>query len=1023
MDLHKHNEYLSKKNTELEKEINNLFATIEEYRQSHARFINNLSLAYSILKIIYNDKNQAVDFYFLDINNSFEKLTGIPRNDLAGEKISHILPGLLNDKFDWITFLGGIAQKDQTVKQEIYSEWFDKWFMISAYCSGENSVSMFLDDISKIKIHERKMQLGEQKLMGKNQEIASKNEAYQYLNDGYHEINTDLKNNNLSLQQIINSLKESENKYQLLFESSSEGFFIMTDVVYDCNAQVCEIFGYSKKELIGKHPTELSPAYQPDGRKSEESANEKIQAALNGENQYFYWKHKRKDNTLIDTEISLKATKIEGDNYIIATIKDISSKVKNEQKLKENERKLNEVYQIAKIGSWQLDTENREITLSKEHQLLIGIDSLSALPISMSLFEYADKYIVSEDISVLLHHFQIATNFSESIPVPDAFEYRLKHISGEIRYMEVHAKFFEKGVIYGITQDITERKLTQHKLTTTDFLLKGINQASGILLVENNFNNAIHESLGIIGRTSGLSRISIYMNSSDEYGRNYFNQKFEWSEAKYIIDNIVYKNLYYSDNGIERWFEILQSGEVIKGTIKDLPYKEQLFLEKAGVLSMLMVPIFIENKFWGFIEFDDISKFREWTNSEENILCNFSNSIGGVISTQARNDEIISAKEKAQESDRLKTSFLANMSHEIRTPMNAILGFTDLLKDESLSKHSRNEFIDIISSRGKDLLQIINDIIDISKIEAGQIKINPIECPLNIVLFELYNFFESNITLQDKKDVILKLRSFLPNDKCFVFIDAVRLKQIFVNLIGNAIKFTTKGYIEFGYKIEDNMIHFYVEDSGIGIPKEKQELIFDRFRQADDSITKNFGGTGLGLAISKSLTELMGGYMQLESEAEGGSKFSFILPYKPVQIQKAEEVKTPKDFTVETNWEDKLILIVEDDNVNFQYLKVILRKTKAKILRAENGVEAVELCKQNKDINIVLMDIQMPVMNGLEATRQIKEIRKNLPIIAQTAYAMSEDKEKCIAAGCDDYLSKPIDVKLLISVAGRYFKN
>ncbi len=998
-------------------------ASVIYFDKNHTCFINNLTQAYIHVKPILTKSNEAFDFEFIEINGIFEKLSKLNHSEIIGKTATHCIPELLHDKFDWLQMIAETAIDMQSKRKEIYSDLFDKWFDVSAFSIEKGSTILLFDDISRMKVHEIKAQWGEHKLLEKNQEIALQIESFKSQNEGFHDLNIELLENNTTLQQIINKLKESENKYQILFNSSSEGFFIMTDIVLDCNQQACEIFGFTKKELVGKHPSELSPAFQPDGRKSMESANEKIQAAMHGINQQFFWKHKRNDNTLIDTQITLKAIQLKNQKVLFATICDISQKIKNELKLKENEKKLNEVYQIAKIGSWQLDVENREITLSKEHQLLIGLDSLSSLPVSMSLFEYADKYIVPQDISLILKEFQKVETISDTNPSPKTFEYRVNHKSGEIRYLSVHAKIFEKGIIYGVAQDVTERKLAEQILTTTDIILKGVNHASGILLTEIDFYTAIKKSIHITGYTSKLSRISIYVNFSENILKPYFNQQFDWTENDFVLNNPLLQNLYYSEQRLDRWLEILKSGEIIKGSKKDFPFKEQMFLENMGILSLLIVPIFMENKLWGFISFEDNLKIRNWTTSEENILRNFSNSIGGVIFKQMRNDEIISAKEKAQESDRLKTAFLANMSHEIRTPMNAILGFTDLLKDESLSAHSRNEFIEIINSRGKDLLQIINDIIDISKIEAKQIKIHPVQCSVNSVLFELYSFFESNITLKLKKDIVLKLHTDLPNDKSYIYIDDIRLKQIFTNLIGNAIKFTELGYIEFGYSFENNILNFYVEDTGIGIPKEKHILIFDRFRQADDSTTKNFGGTGLGLAISKSLVELMGGIMKLDSELGSGSKFSFSLPYNPEEENKIKEKEKNKDFIDNINWQNKLILVVEDDHVNFQYLKVLLKKTQAKVIRAENGVEAIEMCKEHENINVVLMDIQMPIMNGFEATKIIKAMRKDLPIIAQTAYAMAEDKEKCRAAGCDDYLTKPIDIKSLICVTGKYLNN
>ncbi|MBI5218921.1 MAG: response regulator [Bacteroidia bacterium] len=1016
MAADKKNEMHLKKISDMEEKIKALKSAETLYRQKYSLFIEHLSLPFSHLKVITDGKQSPVDLMFIEINENFEKLIGSGKKEIIGKNITEVLPGIREDKFNWIGLLGETAVTGLSQKTEVYSEVLNKWLYLSLFCPENGHVVALFDDITKIKLHELKIQWGEHKLLEKTQEIASQNEVFRSINEELH-------SRNINIQKVNEKLFESEGKYHILFESSTEGYFILKENIFDCNNASCEIFGCSREDIIGRHPADLSPIFQPDGRKSTEAANEKIQAALNVEPQYFYWKHKKKDNTLIDTEIILKALPIKGEKFIIATIRDITARLKNEQKIKENERKLGEVYQIAKIGSWQLDIIKREITLSKEHQLLLGIDTISARPVTMSLFEYAEKFIVGDDIPVILKQFQAATNLNEKSSPREPFEYRIKYASGEIRYMEVHAKLFEKDVIYGIIQDITERKLTEQHLISTDRLLKGINQAAGILLTEEQFHDAIFKSLDIIGKTLGITYICIFKNHEDGKKHKMINQKFEWTLTSFITDNPNYKNISYAENGLDRWWTILDSGEIIKGLSKDMPFKEQQFLERKNILSILLIPVFIENKFWGFISFSDDSKYRKWTTAEENLLKNLANSIGGAIAQQIRNEEIVRSKERALESDSLKTAFLANMSHEIRTPMNAILGFTELLKDEGLSAYKRNEFIDIISKRGKDLLNIINDIIDISKIEAGQIKINNIECSLNAIVLELYSIFESDITFKEKKDVSLRARTSLSHKESFVFMDDFRLKQIFTNLIGNAVKFTEKGFIEFGYTLENDMLCFYVEDTGIGISKEKQAIIFDRFRQADDSTTKHYGGTGLGLAISESLVKLMGGYMMLESETGAGSKFSFYLPYRPLSVSSKNTGEEKQDIPKEPDWKNKTILIVEDDHVNFQYLKVLLKKTNAQILRAENGQEAIDLCQKNKHINIVLMDIQMPVMNGFEATKIIKGFRKDLPVIAQTAYAMAEDKEKCVAAGCDEYLSKPIDIKALITITGKYFKN
>jgi CheY-like chemotaxis protein len=377
------------------------------------------------------------------------------------------------------------------------------------------------------------------------------------------------------------------------------------------------------------------------------------------------------------------------------------------------------------------------------------------------------------------------------------------------------------------------------------------------------------------------------------------------------------------------------------------------------------------------------------------------------------------AKADAEASDRLKTAFLANMSHEIRTPMNAIVGFSNLLSDSKLPEAKKEEYLDHIIQSSNMLLNLIDDIIDISKIEAGQITINRQEFRINKVVQDVFKTF-SNVS--KKRNLDFRLNIPPSSDSISLNTDPVRLRQILSNLIGNAVKFTERGYIEIGYDVRDNgmgsNIRFFVKDSGIGIPKDKQSLIFERFRQLDDTRTRRFGGTGLGLSISKKLVDLLGGNIWVESQPGEGSEFYFTIPYiKEINLPPVE----PETFSfAKYNWKNKTLLIAEDENSNFELIKASISKTGIKIIRAMNGEEALEFARSNDDIDLILMDIRMPKMNGYDATRNIKSIKPELPIISITAYAMSEDEEKSLEAGCDRYISKPIRPARLLELIDEY---
>jgi len=368
------------------------------------------------------------------------------------------------------------------------------------------------------------------------------------------------------------------------------------------------------------------------------------------------------------------------------------------------------------------------------------------------------------------------------------------------------------------------------------------------------------------------------------------------------------------------------------------------------------------------------------------------------------------AKKKAEESDHLKSAFLANMSHEIRTPMNAILGFSDLLSNSGQHNETQNKYISIIRRTGENLLKIINDIIDISKIEANQIVINKENFSLNQLIKEAYEIFLQNKGFHQKNH--LETRINIPENDFSVYNDKSRLLQIITNLLDNALKYTEEGFIETGFKEENDYYYIYVIDSGIGISQANQSNIFDRFTRVSDKGEKVYRGTGLGLAISKSLIELMEGEMGLQSEEGKGS--TFWVRIKKDTTKKDQQKSSSRKKTSKNQLKGKKILIVEDDYSSFQYLEAILTEFSCELIHKEDGLDAVDYCHKNHDTDLILMDLQLPGLGGLEATRLIKKDYPGIPIIIQTAYAMEEDKTVSMQAGADDYLAKPISRDTLI---------
>ncbi len=371
------------------------------------------------------------------------------------------------------------------------------------------------------------------------------------------------------------------------------------------------------------------------------------------------------------------------------------------------------------------------------------------------------------------------------------------------------------------------------------------------------------------------------------------------------------------------------------------------------------------------------------------------------------------AKQKAEESDKLKTAFLQNMSHEIRTPLNGILGFSKLLSDSDVTTEEISEYTGIINQSGNRLLEIVNNVLDIAKIETGQFVVNNVSFPVMTVLKDLYNFFSA---MAKGKGINLSYSVPFNSENLFLLTDKAKLTQILSNLINNSIKFTQVGSVVFGYEIVNNQIQFFVRDTGIGIGKEHQSKIFERFAQVDLSITRGFEGAGLGLAICKGLIEILNGKIWLDSEIGKGTIFYFTLPLTQYQIN--NDFNNLDNYT-NFKFNSLKILIAEDDLTSYKYLIRILKNDRISILQAVNGLEAIEIVKTTPDIDLILMDIRMPVLDGIEATKQIKDLKPEIPIIAQTAYAFSSEKERILEAGFNDYITKPIEYDKLLDIINK----
>ena len=558
---------------------------------------------------------------------------------------------------------------------------------------------------------------------------------------------------------------------------------------------------------------------------------------------------------------------------------------------------------------------------------------------------------------------------------PARFDYYHQSLG---KHLEIAVYSPEKGYFASIYTDISKRKRAEDNLKQESDFNALISNTSPVGIVYFNAEGKIIFANRLAEKMLSISfdpTISVHVSSIDARIKDFTGNTFPEDQLPFHMVKKQGKSVYGINISIDR-----EKGE-------------------RSYLSVNASPIFAANgEFNGALEtFDDITN---------EMLAEM---------------ELIRAKEKAIESDKLKTAFLANISHEIRTPMNGIMGFSSLLDNINLEHTKRQVYTNIIRERCKDLLHIVDDLLDLSKIESGYIDLFPTRFELNQVMDDLELQYTQKLSLEAKTGIKLILEKDLVKGKDIITTDESRLRQVMCNLLDNAIKFTEEGFIHFGYNLLENEIQIYVEDSGIGVAEDKIHIIFERFRQAEETLSKNYGGAGLGLAISKSLVELMGGRIWVNSEPDSGSKFNFTLPLSVLAFNDFVN-KTAEDESL-FGLANKKIMVVEDDDFSRLYMQELFTSQGMECLYAATGTAALEIFHSNTKLDLVLMDIRLPDINGLEVTRLIKAECPGLPVIALTAYAMEDDKKRCMEAGCDDYISKPVFKEPLIAKINQFLKS
>jgi len=767
--------------------------------------------------------------------------------------------------------------------------------------------------------------------------------------------------NNLSYSEIINSIK---NAFILIDDK---------DKIIEWNNSAERIFGISKQNTIGKNykATILNRSMRAD-----------LMDIINGDIKKNYSKEyliNIKSVTGKKYRVLWNITRLVDNTSVYAGViaigQDVTGREKNERDLKKNEKKLK--YNLEFINSLLNSIPSPVYFKNINHEFIACNDEFA------KLFNLNKNQIIGKTIKEILYPEEFASQvIKEDEIILKTGNYQKKELVWNYTDGSTNNFVLKKSVFYiddkieglvGIMAAVTEIKEIEKKLRNSELFYKSITDSANdaIVLIDKNDN---------ITFWNLASENTFLLKKKEVINKNIYKTIFNINQKKKINS---FKNIIFEKN--------VNSRGIIFQLIATNKEKRRFPVE------ISMSKIYIEDKISYLFIIKDITERKIYE------------------------EQLVIAKEKAEESDSLKSSFLSNMSHEIRTPMNAIVGFSQLLTNNTFSDEKKKTFVEQININSESLMKLIEDIIYVSKIETGKIEIKKENCKINTLLEEIKVSFIEHKRRMGKEDVELILNKAINNETLNINTDKQRLRQIFTNLLGNALKFTDKGYVEFGYKLKsDNELIFYVKDTGLGINSEKIKYVFDRFTKVSAKKTKLYGGTGLGLSISKHLVERLGGEISVKSKENEWSIFEFTHPFKhnlikenPIEIN----ISKKEDFFLK----NKKILIAEDEEMNFIFLRETIIPSGAQIDWAKNGKMAVDLAKKN-NYDIILMDIKMPIMDGYEATNIIKKTDPKIPIIAQTAYAIPEEQKSDYETDCDFYLSKPIDPQILIKTIKKFIK-
>ena len=795
-------------------------------------------------------------------------------------------------------------------------------------------------------------------------------------------------NENLHTKQ---SLLENEANIQAIIENSLDSIW---SIDTDYNIQyINEIFSESFKHTFGVRlekgmnildalPEPLKPLWK-----------ERYDRAFKNEHFIFEDKVDIGDEAIY-IEVAMNPVKINGKVTGASFFgKDITSRKRAEESLLKSEEAMKIAYE-----NWNrtFQAMHSGIALLSNDQKIIQSNKAFQQFLNLTENDCTNKEILSL-IPLLNSELVTSSNHTDDKGICKTEELQLDNRIFEIIVDPVtNNNGGNAGAVF-IMNDVTLRKRDEkiqhilYEITGNPAYDKSLVEL--LVVVRNELSKVIDTTnffVALHNKKSGKLRKVIFEDEKDDF--------FEWDAGKSLSG------------------QVLKLGTALLLNASDeakFAAENNIELLGSPAACWLGVPIMQGKKAIGVIVVQSYTNENAYDNATVRLIKLIAHELSIVIERRKMIEDLVAAKEKAEESDRLKSAFLANVSHEIRTPMNGILGFADLLKQPELTGEELHHFIGIIEKSGERMLNIINDLINISKIESGQMDINTTETNVNEQIEFLYSFFLPEAT---QKKLELKYNCPLPSDCSFITTDREKLYAILTNLIKNALKFTPAGSISFGYKLIDNQVLFYVKDTGIGIPLNKQKTIFERFVQANTDHKSRFEGAGLGLAISKAYVEMLGGTIWIKSEEGHGTSFYFTIPATCNSKSENNSADKIKSLYSESSNLLKTVLVADDDEISLLYIKRMLEEFNVQLIEAKNGNEAVEICEKHPEISLVLMDINMPELNGFEASKRIKQFRPELTMIAQTAYALEHDIEN-YKEPFDGYITKPIktdEIKQLI---------